>query len=113
MKLSEIVKVVQQSTHGLDLSKWDGATQFRKAKVETFPLLANVEGDDYFFCIEDPKTSKKMAYLKALKVDGFSKEAFMIQRTWVEKSYRNKGLMTAMYNTLHHQGFTIFSDIRL
>jgi hypothetical protein len=113
MKLNEIKKLPQQATHGLDLCKWDQAVQFKSAKVEKYPLFANIEGDDYFFCMIDPDTLEKMAYLKALKIDDLSKQAFLIQRTWMEPKYRNMGLMTALYRTLHNQGYSLLSDAEL
>jgi hypothetical protein len=109
MKLHEIIKIPQQVMHGFDLKKWDDAKQFKSAKVEKYPLHANVEGDDYFFCMIDSDTQEKIAFMKAIKIDGFS-SALIIKRTWVEPEYKNKGLMTALYNTLHNQGFSLISD---
>jgi hypothetical protein len=109
MKLCEIIKLPRQLAHGFDLKKWDDTKQFKSAKVEKYPLYANIEGDDYFFCIVDPDSQEKMAFMKAIKVDGFN-SALIIKRTWVESAYKNKGLMTALYNTLHNQGFSLISD---
>lgn len=114
MKLSEIIKVPQQPSHGFaNMSKFDNAVQFRQAKVEKYPLLAFIENDNYYFCLEDLDTKQKFAYLVAFNVDGFQKPTLIIKRTWVHQSHRNKGFMTALYNTLHQQGFSIISDIEL
>jgi hypothetical protein len=111
MKLSEIIKVPQQPTHGLDLTKFDNAKQFKKAKVETFPLLYNQDGDDYFFTIEI--NGEKAAFMKAEKITDMAGDVLMVKRTYVMPKFRNKGLMTALYRTLHNQRFSIISDREL
>jgi len=111
MKLSEVIKRPQQFSHGLDLTKFDGAVQFKKAKVEKFPLLYRQEGDDYFFTFE--VKGKKVAFMKAVKITDLPGETLMIKRTWVTPENRNKGLMTALYRTLYHQRFKLISDLDL
>jgi hypothetical protein len=111
MKLSEIIKVPQQSTHGFDLEKFKNAKPFKQAKVESYPLLFNNEGDDYFFTfkIDD----ENAAYMKAVHITDMSGEVFMVKRTFVVPKFRNKGLMTALYQTLHNQHIVLISDSEL
>lgn len=114
MKLQEIIKIPNQIEHGFDISKFDKAVQFKKVKVESYPLLAYIEGNDYFFVIIT-KEQEKIAFFKAIKIEEKinSREAFIIKRTWVVPKFRNKGIATAFYKTLHNQGFTIISDLEL
>lgn len=111
MKLAEIIARPQQATHGLDLTKFDKAVQFKKAKVETFPLLCHQEGDDHFFTFE--VDDMKAVFMKAVKISDMPGNVLMVKRTYTVPKYRGKGLMTALYHTLHNQRFTVISDREL
>jgi hypothetical protein len=110
VKLSEIVLVPQQQSSGLDHSEFKNLERFKKAKVEKYPLLFKKVGDTYFFALE--LDDKLRAFLVAEEISDI-KNAIMIKRTFVTRSYRNLGLMTALYNTLNNQGFTLISDREL
>jgi hypothetical protein len=111
MKLAEVSKIPKQSNifqfeHGV----FDCATQFRKAKVEQYPLLCNEVGDSYFFVVQ--VNGENAAYMKAVKLDDIE-GGIIIKQTWAPLKFRNRGLMTALYLTLHNQGFVLVSDSQL
>jgi predicted GNAT family acetyltransferase len=112
MKLDEIIKIPSQD-HGIkDLTIFDEVVRFKHASVEKYPLLFKQDGDQYFFSIEIDNV--KVAFLIAEKLSDFTdKETIMILRTYVVPEFRNKGLMTALYNTLRNQRFRIVSDLHL
>jgi hypothetical protein len=110
MKLSEVILVPRQQSSGLDLSKFNNLKRFKKAKVEKYPLLYKKSGETYFFALE--LDDKLRVFLVAKEISDI-KNAIMIKRSFVDNSYRNQGLMTALYNTLNNQGFTLISDREL
>lgn len=92
-----------------NIKVFDNAVQFKTASVENYPLLFIEDANSYSFCIKDID-SALIGFLIAEKNTLNSKAALIISRTWVESKYRNQGFMTAIYNTLHNQGFTLISD---
>ena len=112
MKLREIVAVPQQDQHNIrDMSVFDNVVQYHRVQVEKYPLLYNEDANAYYFCIEE--NNNKIAFIVAEKNSFNNKQCIIIRRTWVNPSYRNKGFMKAMYNTLHNCGFVVLSDVEL
>lgn len=113
MLLQEIVKVAQQPTDQIDYKYFPELQQFRKAKVENYPLFYAKQGDRYLFSIKDG--DKVIASIMAMEITDFpgGKEVVQIKRTWTDPQYRNTGLMTAMYRTLRKQRIAVISDAEL
>lgn len=112
MKLNEVIIIPSQSSNNIDFSAFDGSTQFKTAKVERFPLLYKKINDRFLFSVDF--NNEKIAFVVADEVDDFTdKPTIRIVQTFVVPSFRNKGVMTAIYNTLYNQGFRIISDYML
>ena len=112
MKLSEIIKIPSQD-HGIkDFSVFDKVIRYKNSSVEKYPLLFNKVNDNFYFCFE--VEGIKTAFMVVEKLTDFTdKETITVQKTYVLPKFRNKGLITALYNTLRNQGFRIVSDLHL
>lgn len=112
MKLNEVITIPSQSSSNIDFSAFDGSVQFKTAKVEHFPLLYKKIGDRFLFSVDFD--DKKIAFVVADEIEDFTdKPTIRVVQTFVVPSFRNKGVMTAMYNTLYNQGFRVISDFML
>jgi hypothetical protein len=102
MKINEIVKIPQQPTSGFDVNAFDVAHAAQVATSENIPVLHARGGT------QDPSL-----HMYALKLDDQlvsmvigawghmdGKPALFIKRTYTQPQYRNKGLVTALYNTM-------------
>lgn len=112
MRLNEVITIPSQSSGNIDFSAFDGSVQFKTANVEHFPLLYKKIGDRFLFSLDF--NTEKIAFVVADEIEDFTdKPTIRIVQTFVIPSFRNKGVMTAIYNTLYNQGFRVISDFML
>lgn len=113
MLLNEIIVIANQPSDYIAYNDFPELQPFRTAKVETYPLWFAKKSEVILFSIKDGDVV--IASIVAREITGFgdSRETIQIQRTWTDPRYRNKGFMTAMYNTLGNQGFRVISDLQL
>ena len=111
MIINEIISVPSQSSHGINLNDLI-FTRYKKASVENYPLFYSIIDHQIIFLIKD---EIDIAYLVCDTISNFpkDKETIQIKRSWVDPIYRNKGIMTAIYNTLRNQHFRVISDYEL
>jgi len=95
-------------------SNIENVIQFRKAKVESYPLFCNKKDDEYFFVLRE-ETGEDILYLYALEIsdlqDQYTEEVIMVQQVWyAHPKYEHRGFATASHFTLHNQGFVVLSN---
>lgn len=120
--LNEIEKIASIVDHGIDYSKVrDAKTISNKFLDDYYIEQGKFEDHLVFFVrlIEGDRTNghKLVATLVGQEIDDFqtknNHKPIMIVRTWCEKEYRNKGIVTNLYRFLFNTlKYALLSDIR-
>lgn len=111
--MNETYDAAPVTSNQIDVKKFN-LKRYKAARVEDYELHFDQKGDRMLFAILGAEGTY-IAYLLSEKIDDYpdSKPTIRIRQTWVEKPYRRKGYMAALYNTLANQGFRVMSDFGL
>ena len=122
MKLIEITKIPKISSHGIDLANVEDVKIIKDKYLDKFYIEQGKYEDYLVFIVRDiegDRTNghKLIAMLVCQEIDDLKTEnnhkPVMILRTWCEEGYRNKGIITNLYQFLHNTlKFAVLSDIR-
>lgn len=119
--LSEIHKIASIPKHGIDLNQVTGIKIIKNNYLDDYYIEQGKIKDYLVFCVrlsEGDRTygHKLVAVLMCQEVDDLktknNHKPVMVVRTWCEKEYRNKGIVTNLYRFLYNElKFAILSDI--
>ena len=122
MKLIEITKIPKISSHGIDLANVEEVKIVKDRYLDKFYIEQSKYKDYLVFMVRDlegDRTNghKLIAMLVCQEIDDLKTEnnhkPVMILRTWCEEDYRNKGIITNLYQFLHNTlKFAVLSDVR-
>ena len=122
MKLIEITKIPKISSHGIDLANVEEVKIVKDRYLDKFYIEQSKYKDYLVFMVRDlegDRTNghKLIAMLVCQEIDDLKTEndhkPVMVLRTWCEEGYRNKGIVTNLYQFLHNTlKFAILSDVR-
>lgn len=112
MKLSEILKITSQPVPGLDLSPIKNYDLVKDNYLGHYTVHLGVNKDLYAFIVKDQETI--IAALIGIEIDDLdvSKTVLIIKRTWCEREYRNRGIITNLYRLIYNElNYALISDI--
>lgn len=112
MKLSEIIKIVSQPVPGFDLSKIEVFNTVKENYLGKYTVKLGKFQDQYAFTVLDNDVI--IASLITVEIDDLdlSKTALIVKRTWCNREYRNRGIITNLYRLLYNElGYALVSDI--
>ena len=120
--LDEIQKIPQITDHGIDLANVKDVKLIKDKYLDKFYIEQGKYKDYLVFMVRDlegDRTNghKLIAMLVCQEIDDLKTEndhkPVMVLRTWCEEGYRNKGIVTNLYQFLHNTlKFAILSDVR-
>lgn len=105
MKLNEITQRPQQPTSGFSLSNFNIEGAKFVGTAENFPIyhIDSVDSKEEMYALKEKKEEKNFISM-VIGITGSwfnTKTAFFIQRTYTDRKFRNRGLMTALYYALY------------
>jgi hypothetical protein len=111
VKPEEITKIPQQPNSGFSLDDFDVGNMVHVGTAENIPLVLFNSTDGKYTCYaliqDDLPTATVVGRWGTL-----NGPAFFIERTYTVPTYRNKGMMTAMYKALYTKyGIRLVSDV--
>lgn len=120
-QLTEIEKISSLNNHGIDFSKVDDVKIINQKYLDDYYIEQGKFKDHLFFfvrLIEGNRIEghKLVAAIVAQEIDDFqtknNHKPIMIVRTWCEKEYRNKGVVTNLYRFLYNTlKYALLSDV--
>ena len=120
-QLTEIEKISSLNNHGIDFSKVDDVKIINQKYLDDYYIEQGKFKDHLFFfvrLIEGNRIEghKLVAAIVAQEIDDFqtknNHKSIMIVRTWCEKEYRNKGVVTNLYRFLYNTlKYALLSDV--
>lgn len=111
MKLNEILKIVTQPVPGIDWSKINNLKQIKDRYLDDYSISIGTNKDHFYFIVK--LEDKIIAALIAIEIEDLKrdKQVLMIKRTWVEREFRNKGIISNLYRFLYNVlGYALISD---
>lgn len=117
MKLSEIdlsemgEKIPSQTNHGIELSSFKNFERYGVLYVnENLKfLILKSEPIVNTFCYKLTQSDEDIFYFIAIEWEN----NLQVKRTWMKKTFRNKGIATQFYKKLFQDGFNLISDFEL
>ena len=121
-QLSEIQKIPKMDDHGIDFDKVKDVKIINHKYLDNYYIEQGKLKDHLFFLvrlIDGDRTNghKLVAAVVCQEIDDLQTKnghkPIMIVRTWCEKEYRNKGIITNLYQFLYNTlKYALLSDVR-
>lgn len=120
--LNEIQKISQIVDHGIDFDKVINRETVKDKYLNNYYIEQGKINDQLVFFVrlnegDRMKDNKLVAVIVAQEIDDLktkhNHKPIMIVRTWCEKEYHNKGIITNLYRFLYNEmKFALLSDIQ-